>query len=90
MFPNLDNINKSSEFNQYDFSKENSMSNQSNIFDPIKFYSLRKDINKNAFEMDSFLVTNYISNPSNRPYPFFPTNPHYNIFGDWTNEWLKR
>ncbi len=91
MFPNLENVNKSSEFNYYDFVKEKSMNEQScNKFDPIKFYSIRKDINNNAFEMDTFVVTNYISNPTNRPYPFFPKNPYYNAFGDWNNKWTKK
>jgi hypothetical protein len=90
MFPNLENVNKSSEYNNYDFSKEKAIDMEYNNFDPIKFYSIRKDINKNAFEMDSFVVTNYISNPMNRPYPFFPKNPYYNIFGDWNNKWTNK
>jgi hypothetical protein len=89
MFPNLKNTNISSESNYYDFNKEREMTNEINLFDSTKFY-LSKETNEKAYKINSYDVDHYVISPINKPYPFFPTNPYYNIFGDWNNKWIKK
>lgn len=91
MFPNLPNINKYSEYQMTDFSKEKQIKDPKNLFTPDKYYSLNKDIPKGALNMDSFIVNHYPSYlPNSNIYTFLPGYPHYSIFGDWNNIWVKK
>ncbi len=90
MFPNLEKTNMISEYNYYDYNYEKSIKDSKMLFDPEKFYSLKKNINDKPYCKDSYIINHYIAHPFNKPYPFFPTNPYYNIFGDWNNTWVKK
>jgi len=92
MFPNLPNTNKYSENQLTDFSNDKLIKDPKILFIPEKYYSLNKDLPKQALNMDSFIIHNY---PLNYPYidnhySFLPNYPHYSIFGDWNNTWIKK
>lgn len=93
MFPNLPNTNITSETLLKNFTNERTIRDYSNLFTSDKYHSLYKDIPKSALNMDTFIVYHnilpYIYSP-NSNYPFLPNVPHYNIFGDWNNMWIKK
>ncbi len=94
MFPNLSDINKYSEYQNTNFLKERQIKNPKILFTQNKYFSINKDLPHNALQMDSFIIHNNLPDfpyeYSNASYPFFPGYPHYSIFGDWNNTWIKK
>jgi hypothetical protein len=92
MYPNLPGTNKYSEYQLTDFSDEKQIKDSKTLFTPEKYDSIFKESLGNALHMDKFVIHHYpIYTPSiSEIYPFLPNYPHFGIFGDWNNNWIKK